>query len=364
MAKKRVIISGGGTGGHIYPAIAIAQGLQQLDSEVEVLFVGAKGKMEMEKVPQAGYKIVGLWISGFQRKRLISNLLLPFKMLKSLWDAYWLIRKFKPQAAVGVGGYASWAVLKVATWIKLPFVIQEQNSHAGMSNRKVAQAASAICVAYDGMDRYFPASKIMKTGNPLRSNLFPTPKANAQAKVKLGFAADAPLVLILGGSLGARTINHAVAAAVDHWAKEGFSVLWQCGKYYISKYSSYSASNIQVVDFIKDMATVYAAADIVVSRSGALTISELCLVQKPTILIPSPNVTEDHQNKNAQALVQKGAAWLLKDDEAELNLKTKVIELIRNKSAQESLSLAIAKEGKPKAALEVAQIVLNQMNAR
>jgi UDP-N-acetylglucosamine--N-acetylmuramyl-(pentapeptide) pyrophosphoryl-undecaprenol N-acetylglucosamine transferase len=364
MAKKRVIISGGGTGGHIYPAIAIAQGLQQLDPEVEVLFVGAKGKMEMEKVPQAGYKIVGLWISGFQRKRLLSNLLLPLKMLKSLWDAYWLIRKFKPQAAVGVGGYASWAILKVATWVKLPFVIQEQNSHAGMSNRKLAQAASAICVAYDGMDKYFPANKVVKTGNPLRSNLFPMPKADGSAKMKLGFQAEVPLIVVLGGSLGARTINHAVAAALDNWTREGINVLWQCGKYYISKYSTYGASNIQVVDFVKDMATVYAAADIVVSRSGALTISELCLVQKPTILIPSPNVTEDHQNKNAQALVQKGAAWLLKDGEAELNLSAKAVELIRDKSAQESLSTAIAQEGKPRAALEVAQIVLNQMKIR
>ncbi len=338
----RYIISGGGTGGHVFPAIAIADGLKRIHADAEILFVGAKGKMEMIKVPASGYEIKGLWISGFQRKKIIANLLLPLKVMSSVWNAWKIIRHFKPDVAIGVGGYASAPTLYAAAKIGVPSIIQEQNSLAGKTNIFLSRFVERICVAYKHMERFFPPHKIVLTGNPVRKSLSQTEISKEAAKKQLGFISDIPLVLIVGGSLGARSINEAMksnAAAISE--KSNVNWFWQTGKLYYedcNRSETASLSNVKVAAFIDDMAIAYAAADVVLCRAGALTITELCTLGKPSILVPSPNVAEDHQTKNAMALVQEQAALMIPDAQIKEHLTTAATNLIEDKDKRELFS--------------------------
>lgn len=349
--KYRFIISGGGTGGHIYPAIAIANGLKAKYPEAEFLFVGAEGRMEMEKVPRAGYEIIGLPIMGLQRRLTLKNLLVPFKLLQSLWKAKKIIKDFAPHIAIGVGGYASAPLLKKAEGLGVPCLIQEQNGYAGLTNKILAGKAEKICVAYDNMEKYFPADKIVKTGNPVRTDIIENDINSSDAKKSFGLKEDQLTVLVIGGSLGARTINESIAGLLPKLKEKGVQLLWQTGKWYFSKAQEQAKGfeNVSVNEFIYNMDEAYAAADVVISRAGALSISELCLIGKPTILIPSPNVAEDHQTKNAMALVNANAAVLVKDADAHNQLGTSLFALIENKEKQNDLSQNIIKLGIPNA---------------
>ena len=348
----KVIISGGGTGGHIFPAIAIANEVRRRYPECKILFVGALGKMEMEKVPQAGYEIIGLPISGIQRKMSFSNLWVPFKFLKSIWKARAIIRSFGPDAVVGVGGYASAALVYAASAFKIPILIQEQNSYAGLTNKWLAAKASRICVAYEGMEKFFPADKITITGNPVRSEIFEAIDADAaQAKTALGFEASKPLILVIGGSLGARTINRSLQADIASLSAQGIQVLWQTGKHFSP--DTQNLEGIRASEFISDMKTAYAAADIVVSRAGAISVSELSLLNKAAILVPSPNVAEDHQTKNARALSDNGAAILVKDADADKMLLPEMIRLVQDSSLQQALKNKLKPFAKPDALIEI-----------
>lgn len=348
--KHRFIISGGGTGGHIYPAISIANELKERFPNGEFLFVGAKDKMEMQKVPQAGYKIEGLWISGIQRKLTLKNLAFPFKLLSSLWKSYRIIKKFKPDVVIGTGGFASGAVLKVAEILGIPTLIQEQNSYPGITNKLLAKKAKAICVAYDGMEKFFPEDKIRLTGNPVRQDLIFVDDKRLKALTYFELNADKRILLVLGGSLGARRINELIEKELDVILQLGIQIVWQCGKLYYDKYKHLNEiENVHVFAFIDRMDYVYAAADFIVSRSGASSISELCIVGKPTIFIPSPNVTEDHQTKNAEALVKKKAAILLKESELEEKFRNTFADLVSNDELQEDLSKRIHKKALPNA---------------
>ena len=359
---KRVIISGGGTGGHIYPAISIANALRKIDPSVEVLFVGAEGRMEMEKVPAAGYRIIGLPVAGLNRSNLFKNFTVIFKLLKSLGKARKIIRDFNPDVVVGVGGYASGPVLRLSAKNGIPTLIQEQNSYAGVTNKLLAKNASVICVAYDGMDKYFPKEKIIKTGNPVRQNFEDLDTLKDEAlkffKLKVRF----PVILILGGSLGAGSINKCLTDNIRAIIDSDCQWLWQTGKYYydsIKKAASRSVSdNISIHPFIDRMDLAFAAADIIVSRAGAGTISELCLVGKPVILVPSPNVAEDHQTKNAMALAEKDAAMLLTDETAEKVLVSEAIKLVADRQKREMLSNNIIKMAERDADLRIATEVL------
>ena len=349
---KRVILSGGGTGGHIFPAIAIATEIKRRYPDVEILFIGALGRMEMEKVPAAGFKIIGLPIAGIQRKLTFSNLLVPFKLINSILKARKVIKDFKPDMVVGVGGYASAAVLYAASGAGIPCVIQEQNSYAGLTNKWLSKRVRKICVAYKGMERFFPKDKIVITGNPVRVEIYPAKTMDkAAAKAQLGFDPTLPLCLVIGGSLGARTINNSIQAGLETLEQAQIQVLWQTGKNFTPDTSKVTKAKAE--NFIFDMCTAYAAADIVVSRAGAISVSELCLLGKPCILVPSPNVSEDHQTKNAMALVNEGAAVLVKDIEANLKLVNKVVELAKDKQEQEKLSERIALLAKPEALSEI-----------
>jgi len=358
----KIIISGGGTGGHIFPAIAIANAIKELTSEVEILFVGAEGKMEMEKVPQAGYKIIGLPIAGFQRKLTFKNFLFPFKLIKSLWLARKIVKSFQPDIAIGVGGYASGPMLKAASNAGVPIVIQEQNSYAGVTNKILAKNAEKICVAYNNMDRFFPADKIIYTGNPVRKDIleFKTKKQEGLDYFKL--KEGVPVLFIMGGSLGAGTVNKSVKANIDLLIESGVQVIWQTGKFYFKDCQSFletkKANSVKAYEFIKDMNLAYAVADVIISRAGALSISELCLVQKPAILVPSPNVAEDHQTKNAMALVEIDAAQMIKDEQAERVLIPAALKLLRDKEKQNVFAENIIKLAKPNAAKEIAEEVL------
>ena len=325
MSNLRVIISGGGTGGHIFPAVSIANALKEADPSCEILFVGAKGRMEMTRVPEAGYRIEGLPVAGLQRKFSLSNLALPFKVLRSICMAKGIIRNFKPDVAVGVGGYASAPLLWAASSMKIPCLIQEQNSFAGLTNRKLANKVQKICVAYDGMEKYFPAEKIIFTGNPIRSTIRQCEESQeASARSTYGLDPDKQTVFVVGGSLGCKTLNEVMKKWVaERSASAGYQILWQCGKAYKEEVDSFmtepehaAARNIVYSDFIKDMEAAYQAADVIVSRAGAGTISELCVAGKASIFVPSPFVAEDHQTHNAMALVEKGAGVLVRDDEA------------------------------------------------
>lgn len=343
----RAIISGGGTGGHIFPAVAIANCIKARYQDAEILFVGAEGKMEMQKVPQAGYKIIGLKIAGFQRKKLWKNISLPYKMLASRMKAKKVIKDFKPDIVVGVGGYASWATLKQAASLNIPTLLQEQNSFAGMSNKQLSTKAKTICVAYDNMQRFFDADKIVKTGNPIRKNISSIQENmhlhKAKAYSTFSLSEDKKTVLVIGGSLGARTINTAIENNLDFFIDNDIQLLWQTGKFYYNdilartKDKLATTQNIHIHEFIFDMEQAYSVADVVISRAGALSISELCCVGKPTILIPSPNVAEDHQTKNAMALVEKNAAIMVKDSQANEKLLLELKNLLADDEKQTTL---------------------------
>jgi UDP-N-acetylglucosamine--N-acetylmuramyl-(pentapeptide) pyrophosphoryl-undecaprenol N-acetylglucosamine transferase len=353
MKIERVIISGGGTGGHIFPAIAIADEIKRRNPDVQILFVGAVGKMEMEKVPAAGYKIEGLTIAGFQRKLTFSNFLLPFKILKSMLKARSILKNFKPQVVVGVGGYASGPTLKAATMLGIPTLVQEQNSFPGKTNKLLAKNVQLLCTAYDGLDRFFPKEKIRLTGNPVRFEM-----VNIEGKRKEAFDyykldPDKKTILVIGGSLGARTLNQSMMNHYDLLKEKNVQVLWQSGKLYYESIQEQLAGKeydgIKLVQFIDRMDLAYALADIIISRAGAISVSELCLVKKPVILVPSPNVAEDHQTHNAMALVKKNAAILVKDSDSKEQLIPQAIELLQDEKRQTVLSEEIAKLGRPQA---------------
>lgn len=357
---NRVLLSAGGTGGHIFPAIAVANEIKVRFPECEILFVGAEGKMEMEKVPQAGYKIVGLPIAGLQRKLTLSNFLLPFKILKSMLKAKSVVKEFRPEIAVGFGGYASGPTLRAAGTAGVPTVLQEQNSFAGVTNKLLAKRAQAICVAYEGMEVFFQKEKILLTGNPVRKDFVKLPYSQAEALSKLNFDSTKKTILIIGGSLGARAVNAAVEASLQEWLSKGFQVIWQCGKIYKSNLESkYKGTNgLLLFDFIQDMALVYAAADVIVSRAGAMSVSELSLVGKPVVFMPSPNVAEDHQTKNAMALVSKGAAVMVRDSEAEVKLSEVVSELLCNEQEILTLKKNIVAFARPNATEEIVDTLI------
>lgn len=360
---KRIIISGGGTGGHIFPAIAIANALKNLDPETEILFVGAKGRMEMEKVPAAGYEIIGLDIQGFQRGNLKKNLLLPFKLIGSLFKSFSILKEFKPHAVVGVGGYASGPLLYSAYLKGIPSAIQEQNSYAGITNKMLGKRVSRICVAFDHMDQFFPASKIIKTGNPVRKNAVAIENKKDEAAAFFELDTTKKTVLIVGGSLGAATLNNSLTLGWKSFLDEDIQVIWQTGKYYykaiIDHYGNQSKSNgIRIVEFLNRMDLAYAMADVVISRAGAGTIAELCLINKPVILVPSPNVAEDHQTKNAMALVNAGAAVLIDDKHTESDLVDQTIKLLKDEAQMKLLSDKIAKLALPNADEVIAREVL------
>ncbi len=332
---KRVIVCGGGTGGHIFPALSIANALRRLEPDIEILYVGALGRMEMEKVPEAGYKIIGLPVMGLQRKLTLQNIKVLFNLFKSLRMAKKILKEFKPDAVVGVGGYASGPMGKVAAKSGVPLLLQEQNSYAGVTNKLLGKRASKICVAYDGMERFFPADKIVKTGNPVRKDLLDALDHKAEAMEYYGLDSTKKTLLITGGSLGAGTINNAIENSLEKIAAWiDVQVLWQCGGYYYEALKARLADklpkNVKLMPFLKRMDYAYAVADLVVARAGASTISELCLLGKAAILVPSPNVAEDHQTKNAMALVNKGAAVMVKDSEADKMLCSRVEQIIDN----------------------------------
>lgn len=345
MSINKVIISGGGTGGHIFPAIAIANAIKEKYPNVSILFVGAEGKMEMEKVPQAGYEIVGLPIRGLQRKLTIDNLSFPFKLMASLWKARTIVKTFKPDIAIGVGGYASAAIVRVAASKNVPTLVQEQNSYPGITNKWLAKKAKTICVAYDGLDRFFPFDKIVKTGNPVRNNVVDIDGKKNVGLDHFGLKSNKKTLLVVGGSLGAGTINASLKMHIKELLDQDIQVVWQCGKFYFDDLKplkeQLSPKDVYISDFIFEMDLAYAAADYIVSRAGAMSVSELCLVGKPTILIPSPNVSEDHQTKNAMALVDVDAAVLVKDNIAKSNLIPEIIALHNNEALQMKLSDAI-----------------------
>jgi len=364
---RRIIISGGGTGGHIFPAIAIANALKKLDPSTEILFVGANGRMEMEKVPAAGYKIIGLDIQGIQRGSIMKNLQFPIKLLSSVRKSVKIIKDFNPDAAVGVGGYASGPLLYAASIKGIPYIIQEQNSYAGITNKWLGKKAAKICVAYDNMGQFFPASKIIKTGNPIRRESVDITGKHIQASEALKLSPDKKTILVIGGSLGARTLNNSVMAGLDKMIAADVQLIWQTGKFYyksiVEKLGENYNPNIRIMEFVNRMDLAYAAADVIISRAGAGTIAELCVVKKPVILVPSPNVAEDHQTKNALALLHDDAAIFIPDRDAETKLIDKALELLNDKDKQKTLSNNIGKLALPDAdeviAKEVMKITIN-----
>lgn len=341
MNNLRVIIAGGGTGGHIFPAIAVGKALQRLLPGTQLLFVGAIGKMEMEKVPQAGFEIIGLDIAGFNRSNLLKNITLPYKLIKSRMQARRILREFKPGAVVGVGGYASFPMLQAAQGMGIPTLIQEQNSFAGRSNRILGRKANSVCVAYSNMERFFPADKIMLTGNPVRKEISAMDSNTAQAKKAFGLDSSLKTVLVIGGSLGAKSINEAIDAGLDTLVAAGVQLLWQTGTPYFNQAQQRAVkfgSKVIAVNFIKEMGLAYTAADVVVSRAGALAIAELCIAGKPVIFVPYPFAADDHQKANAQALVNNKGAIMIDDSDAKTMLVSKLINLLREDNMQASMS--------------------------
>lgn len=350
--KLRIIISGGGTGGHIFPAVSIANAIKAKHPDADILFVGAQGRMEMQRVPAAGYPIKGLPICGFDRKNLLRNIKVLFKIWKSQRMASQILKEFKPMVAVGVGGYASGPTLNKAAAMGIPCLIQEQNSYAGVTNKLLAKKAEKICVAYEGMERFFPAEKIIMTGNPVRQNVLESKLSQEEARKSFGLDAQKKTILLVGGSLGARTINESVLQHLDLIKTSGIQYIWQTGKYYhtaileqLKKYEEENLPMLRVTDFISDMGAAYKAADLIISRAGASSISEFCLIGKPVILVPSPNVAEDHQTKNAMALVNKEAALYVKDAEAPATLLTLAVDTINDDQKLAKLSENILKLG-------------------
>jgi UDP-N-acetylglucosamine--N-acetylmuramyl-(pentapeptide) pyrophosphoryl-undecaprenol N-acetylglucosamine transferase len=340
----RIILSGGGTGGHIYPAISIANELKLRFPDSEFLFVGARDKMEMEKVPEAGYKIEGLWISGIQRKLTLKNLSFPFKLIVSLLRSRKILKQFKPDVVIGTGGFASGPLLQMATVKGIPSLIQEQNSYPGITNKLLGKKANKICVAYDGLERFFPTSKIIKTGNPVRQDLLSLEDKSIEAKDFFGLKHNKITLLVLGGSLGARRINELIVKKLDFFEEQNVEIIWQCGKLYFKEYKIYgNIKDVQVHAFINRMDMAYAASDIIISRAGAGSVSELCIVGKPVIFIPSPNVAEDHQTKNANAIVEKDGAILIKEGDLDVDFENNFALLNSSKEKQELLSKNIKK---------------------
>ena len=356
---KRFIISGGGTGGHIFPAIAIADELKRRLPDAEILFVGAKDRMEMQKVPQAGYPIEGLWISGLQRKLSWQNLLFPLKFISSLVKSRSIIKRFKPDAVIGTGGFASGAVVKVAGQMGIPTFIQEQNSYAGITNKMLAKNAHKICVAYDAMEQFFPKEKIVKTGNPIRDGLLNIGEYRSEGLSYFHLDSQRKTLLVLGGSLGARRINQLIEQQLPLFEQLGVQVLWQCGKLYYEEYKKYNSEQVRVLAFIDRMELAYAAADVIISRAGASSVSELCVVGKPVIFIPSPNVAEDHQTKNARAIADKQAAILLRENELNEQFANTFSKLIADEAQQEALSAHIKALAQPNATKDIVNLILN-----
>ena len=344
MKAYKIILSGGGTGGHIYPAIAIADELKSRFPESEFLFVGAKDKMEMQKVPQSGYPIIGLWIAGIQRRLTFKNLLFPIKLVVSLFSSMAIINRFKPNVVIGTGGFASGPLLQVATMKGLPTLIQEQNSFPGITNKLLSKKVTKICVAYKGLERFFPKEKLIVTGNPVRQDVLNLDHKSEEARSFFNLDPAKKTLLILGGSLGARRINQLVESELEYFKDLGIQLIWQCGKLYAKDYSNYSSNDaVQVHTFLNRMDLAYAAADIVISRAGASSVSELCVVGKPVIFIPSPNVSEDHQTKNALAVSEKQAALLIREQDLDSNFEMQFSELIASNSKQLLLSTNIKK---------------------
>ncbi|OYU80457.1 MAG: undecaprenyldiphospho-muramoylpentapeptide beta-N-acetylglucosaminyltransferase [Flavobacterium sp. BFFFF1] len=358
MKKLKFILSGGGTGGHIYPAIAIANELKQRFPDCEILFVGAKDKMEMQKVPQAGYPIKGLWISGIQRRLTFDNSLFPMKLIDSLLKSRTIIREFRPDVVIGTGGFASGPLLRVAGIAKIPTVIQEQNSFPGITNRWLSAKANKICVAYENLERFFPKNKIVFTGNPVRQDLIGIDNKRNEAFAHFNLSEDKKVVLVLGGSLGSGRINQLIAKELLNFASQNVQVIWQCGKFYYEQYKHFGENeNVQVMAFIDRMDLVYAAADVVISRSGASSVSELCIVGKPVIFIPSPNVAEDHQTKNAKSIVDKDAALMIREAE----LDTQFTNLFNNLLSDENLQQKLSQNIKTLAKVNATKDIVNEI---
>ncbi|MDX1628688.1 MAG: undecaprenyldiphospho-muramoylpentapeptide beta-N-acetylglucosaminyltransferase [Fulvivirga sp.] len=362
----RFIISGGGTGGHIYPAIAVADEIKRRFPSSQFLFVGAQGRMEMKKVPEAGYHIVGLWISGFQRRVTIENLFFPFKVFFSYMAARRIVKNFKPDAAIGFGGYASGPVMIAATRKKVPSMIQEQNSYAGLTNKSLGKKVEKVCVAYENMEKYFPKSKIRLTGNPVRKDILYSGQKRDKAFAHFGLEKSRKTIFVMGGSLGARTINRTLEQGVSQLVQHGHQVIWQTGRFYyeevLKKMRELNLEGIRVYQFIKEMDLAYAAADVVISRAGALSVSELALVGKPVIFVPSPNVAEDHQTKNAKAFEEKEAAVVVKDNEAGDKLINTTIDLIEDDNLQQTLAANIKKLARPNATEEIVDELMELVN--
>ena len=339
MKNYKIILSGGGTGGHIYPAISIANELKSRFPNAEFLFVGALDKMEMEKVPQAGYKIEGLWISGIQRRLTAKNLSFPFKLISSLLKSRRILKQFKPDVAIGTGGFASGPLLQMAVSKGIPSLIQEQNSYPGITNKILSKRANCICVAYDNLERFFPKEKIIKTGNPVRQDIIDIDGKTIEAKDHFGLKHNKTTLLVLGGSLGARRVNQLIESELDYFEKNNIQIIWQCGKLYHRVYKVYDANeNVQVHAFLNKMDLAYAAADIIISRAGASSVSELCIVGKPTLFIPSPNVAEDHQSKNAMAIVEKNGAIMITENKLEETFEIQFSEVLQSEDKQKELS--------------------------
>ena len=361
MKKYKFLISGGGTGGHIYPAISIADELSKSFISSEILFVGSKHRMEMKKVPERGYDIIGLWISGIKRKIHFSNLLIPFKILHSLIKSYLIIKRFNPDFVIGTGGFASGPILYIASKLRLPTLIQEQNSYAGLTNKILSNSVETICVAYDNMNKYFPVNKILFTGNPVRNEIFESKVSKKESDDFFKINRPSKVLLVLGGSLGAKNINEFISKNLDFFENNKIEIIWQCGNMYYDSYKKFNSKKIKVFPFIKDMNKAYCSADYIISRSGASVISELCIVGKPVVFIPSPNLAEDHQTKNALNIVNKNAAVMVKEKDLNDEFFRVFKKLINDESYSNELSKAIKLLAKPKATIKIVQQIKSRL---
>jgi UDP-N-acetylglucosamine--N-acetylmuramyl-(pentapeptide) pyrophosphoryl-undecaprenol N-acetylglucosamine transferase len=358
MRTYKFILSGGGTGGHIYPAIAIANELKSRFPDAKFLFVGAQDKMEMQKVPQAGYPIKGLWIAGLQRRLTFDNALFPIKLLSSLLKSRQIIKQFQPDVVIGTGGFASGPLLQMANSAGIPTVIQEQNSFPGITNKLLSKKANAICVAYENLERFFPKEKMVLTGNPVRQDLMTIEGKRAEGVAHFNLDPNKKTILVLGGSLGARRVNQLIEKELEFFEKQNVQLLWQCGKLYFEEYQKYQSKDVQVMAFIERMDLVYAAADIVISRAGASSVSELCIVGKPVVFIPSPNVAEDHQTKNAKSIADKNGAILIRESELDTTFESTFSDLIGNENKQHELSQNIKSLALPNATKAIVEEII------
>jgi UDP-N-acetylglucosamine--N-acetylmuramyl-(pentapeptide) pyrophosphoryl-undecaprenol N-acetylglucosamine transferase len=359
MANPKFILSGGGTGGHIYPAIAIANELKQRYPQCEILFVGASDKMEMQKVPQAGYKIIGLWIAGIQRRLTLDNAMFPIKLMSSLLKSRKIVKQFKPDVVIGTGGFASGPLLKAASGMGVPTVVQEQNSYPGITNKWLAKNADKVCVAYEGLEQFFPAGKIVLTGNPVRQDLLDVASKKEEAAATFGLNPYKKTVLVLGGSLGSRRINQLIDKEISWLLAQDVQLIWQCGKLYYEEYRHHGdKEGVNVLSFIDRMDLVYAAADVVISRSGASSVSELCVVGKPVLFIPSPNVAEDHQTKNAQAIADKQGAVMLKESQLDTQFQPVFKSLLDSEEKRHQLGSNIKKLARPNATNDIVEEII------